>query len=236
MNQSIITADLLDVAESRWRHVRTTTHEQLVLSVVDCADGANLMVVQVRRGSRVFTPNEFTEELDGPRARSIVLDVVHQHRVDDEPVHILMSRTGLGNAPFDFMKQVAKQENVFLYGVIWYGSPRKSDGDVSWRDPFNRYQNLRAELMFEVKTRLCADLTMQPHEQRRRELLTPMGFVDTSGKHIVETSDDIRQRTGTTLPFFDALAMSLAINPMDSRRPRSIGHAKHNYTTSAVAA
>lgn len=232
MNSPIVTADVLDVAERRWRHVRTSVQQPLVIGVIPRADGANSMVVQARRGNRVYRPDEFTEDMDGQTARDRVLDIVNQYRLDDEQVHVLMSRTDLGNTPFDFLKLVANRENIALYSVLWWAKPPARSGTQESLG----FDCLRSSLMFEVKKRLCAGIAMQQHERRRKDLLAPIGAVDASGKYVAESREETRRRTGETVPFYDALALTLAIEPTNSRRPQHVGHVNKDRFASATAA
>jgi hypothetical protein len=186
----------------------------LVLGVDPKREGRDSMVVQARRGSRVYLPDEFTEELDGPQAKERVLEVINKYRRGNEWVHVLVDRTGLGNSPFDFLKIVAEKERIYLYGVVWGGAPRKTEKDLAGEDSFKTYQDLRAELMFEVERRLRTDLVMQPFQRRRDDLLAPRYHLGRHNELIVENKEQVRKRlNGKSCDFYDALAISLAINP-----------------------
>jgi phage terminase large subunit len=186
----------------------------LVLGVDPKREGRDSMVVQARRGSRVYLPDEFTEELDGPQAKERVLEVINKYRRGNEWVHVLVDRTGLGNSPFDFLKIIAEKERIYLYGVVWGGAPRKTEKDLAGEDSFKTYQDLRAELMFEVERRLRTDLIMQPFQRRRDDLLAPRYHLGRHNELIVENKEQVRKRlNGKSCDFYDALAISLAINP-----------------------
>lgn len=242
-DNQIVSAWLVDLAEQRWqafagamineigvnperyhsdeqvrsivdRAFEDPTFAPLVIAVDPKREGRDSMVVQPRRGSRVYLPEEFTEELDGPAARIRILDVVRRYRRGTEWTHVLIDRTGLGNAPFDFMVEIAEKERIHVYSVTWGGAARKTEKDLAGIDTFKTYADLRAELMFEVERRLRTDLIMQPHQRRRDDLLAPRYRFGEHNELVVEKKEQTKKRIGgKSIDFYDALAMSLAINP-----------------------
>jgi hypothetical protein len=184
--------------------------DALVLGVDPKRDGADSMVIQPRRGARIFVPEEFTGVMDGPASAGYVLDVVRRYRRGLERVTIIIDRNGLGNSPFDFLCQVADKEMLDIYGVVWGGSARKREDDVPG---YRTFRDLRAELMFEVEKRLRDDLIMQPYQRRRDDLLAPRYRFGLHNELVVEDKQAIRKRLGKSCDFYDALALALAVNP-----------------------
>ena len=189
-NNQLISKEIVDAARDRKPEQRQYEFAPAIIGVDPAWTGQDLLAVVLRKGiySKILkTMNKNENDLEVAR-----MVAGYQDQYEASAVFIDM---GYGTGIFSAGKDMGRDN----WQLVQFGSKAGKD----------EYANKRAEMWFEMKEWL-KDGGCINDDALAKELTAPEAFINRSGKHQLESKDDMKRRGIQSPNLADALALTFA--------------------------
>lgn len=176
--------------------------------------GDDKSVIMCRQGLVAFRTREF-RNLDGPQLAGHVAQVIHTW----DPDAVFVDQTGVGASCVDHLRVLGFQ----IIGVDNACKPTK---------PHPLFRNLRAQQWWDMAQWVKGGGCIPDDQELRSELVAPTYWFDPSGRLVIESKDDMKERGIPSPNKADALGLTF-VSPVAKKPPKYPGSGQHPGVTAA---
>jgi hypothetical protein len=194
----LIPRDILDAAIENADAIQAD-NAPIIWSVDPAGAGADTSALCIRKDNRVLDL-QCWNGLDPTQLSYKIRDLYQATKASERPCVIVVDAVGLGNGVWSNLKDWG----LPTHAVNFKNKPTRHQ---------DRYVNFKDQLYWETREWFASENVSIPNNAKLIEEAASIQYGDESGKVRIEEKKATKKRIGRSPDFFDALAMTFAINP-----------------------
>lgn len=177
----------------------------VVISCDIARKGGDETVIVLRTGDRVRIVDAYAgKDQNWTLGRLLQIERQTYEEFPVADIHHVIDMNGLGSGTFDALRERS------AFPVYGFNSANRA------RNP-REYPNRRSEMWWEFSDRLRdGRVDLDPDQQLFEDLVAPVYSIDSAGRRVVESKDEMRKRLRRSPDRADAVLMAYAFNPTEA--------------------